>query len=88
MPKKKTSPKQQASEENVAPEAGFTGTETLEEGVLLEEVEFTEITEITEVTFEDGDEEDEFDSLFPTKRKLTQEELEDEEDFDSYFFED
>lgn len=84
MSKKKTSPKEPQTEENIIPEAGIIDVENLE-GVLLEEVE---ITEITEVTFEDSDEDEEFDSLFPTKRKKTQEELEDEEDFDSYFFED
>ena len=88
MSNKKTSPKQQnPQEEPSVPETDFINPENLE-GVIIEEVEFTEITEITEVAFEDSEEDDEFDSLFPKKKKLTQEELEDEEDFDSYFFED
>lgn len=84
MSKKKTPSKEPQLEENITPEVGIIDTESLE-GALIEEIE---ITEITEVTFEDSDEDEEFDSLFPTKRKKTQEEIEDEEDFDSYFFED
>mgnify|MGYP003427078090 CR=1 FL=1 len=55
------------------------------EGVLVEEVEITEFIEVHILEEED----EEFDSVFPTSgaKKLTQEELEDAEDFDSYFFE-